>query len=79
MSLKSVFDKAVQKTRDFFQDIEASQLESQIEMAKAGYLLCDGMGRFVQVVELTPETAQNTINACQKRLAELRKPSPANP
>lgn len=79
MSLKSIFSAAAEKTRGFFNRIEASQLESRMEMAKAGYMLCHGMGRYTHIVKLTPEASQNTIDVCQKRLAELRKPSPANP
>ncbi len=79
MSLKSVFEKAVQKTRSFLNGMEASRLESRIEMAKAGYMLVQGVGNFNPLVPLSPEASQSMITVCQKRLAELRSPSPAHP
>ena len=84
MFLKNVFNTAVQKTGLFFNRLEASQLRSRIEMAKAGYLMVHGAGRYSAVVPLKPEEAKQAIEIAEKRLAELKlaeqgKPSPARP
>lgn len=77
VSLKSLFTAAVQKTSRFFDRIEETQIESRLEMAKAGFLVAGISGRHVHVAPLTPEEAKNTVAACEQRLAELRQPRPA--